>query len=834
MTREEIIQLTSDVHNLNKGKENALPDHSYFLDKDRILCYPRKYGDSRYPYYNDGLVLFAHTSGYIDCVDGRFTIFRCQEYNEDAPVAFFAGEKTNDGFFPISVTGAARQLFEGDDITRYTVFTPLCAYYITETKKATFVLRVYVDQNKHIRFSVGAVNKAEKREIYLASFFEPLLRYFETENFFHRMSKYGKHFENGSFLMQSANNPGKMRDSMAMNVATTGNVTSRHFTTAKKTFLGRKGGNLTNAIATKNGCFDEEIPCTNTTDIPCASEFVHFDLDEGGFACIDYDILITDDENKAMDFIEKGNKNSDSDDFVSFCATQQQPDFFQITFDDWHNEKLHPAVINNFLSCVTKQINLCALGKNYAGDMLGIRDVFQQLETSLIWKPEASRKQIVRVMNYILDTGRAPRQISFPTKDAPIPAMDLRPFIDQGFWIIATLNTYLAFTDDKSILDEICGYYACDETFGPLRLSETKDSLLDHLIKILEYLISNIDEETYCVRALWGDWNDALDALGKTKDKDKEFGNGVSVMATEQLYLALNQMCEILAYAGNHDALIARYQKVSDKLAEGFRKHAVAEKGEEARVVHGWGDKRAYYIGSFCDYDKKARMSLTANAFFAISGLNRKFPELQDTISKNILSLDSKYGLITFDEPFYQYAEEVGRLSGITIGTYENACAYVHASTFGVMALFMMGHGKEAWEQLEKSMVISQENATRTTFVMPNSYCYTEEYSADGDSMGDWYTGSGTVLIKNIVKCGFGIVPTLDGVRIAPPSYMPSKSASIHLLLKGKKVTVLYENKDSGERSISIDDKTLPLAPDGSAFIKSETLKDESIIKITA
>jgi len=62
----------------------------------------------------------------------------------------------------------------------------------------------------------------------------------------------------------------------------------------------------------------------------------------------------------------------------------------------------------------------------------------------------------------------------------------------------------------------------------------------------------------------------------------------------------------------------------------------------------------------------------------------------------------------------------------------------------------------------------------------------------------------------------------------------PRPDKGVIFLLKGKKVTVLYENKDSGERSISIDDKTLPLAPDGSAFIKSETLKDESIIKITA
>ena len=81
MTKNEILNLTKKVKELKKGKENTLPGNSYFLDKDEILCYPRKVGDSRYPYYNDGLVLFAHSDGYLDCVEGDFNIFKCALYN---------------------------------------------------------------------------------------------------------------------------------------------------------------------------------------------------------------------------------------------------------------------------------------------------------------------------------------------------------------------------------------------------------------------------------------------------------------------------------------------------------------------------------------------------------------------------------------------------------------------------------------------------------------------------------------------------------------------------------------------------------------------------------
>ena len=56
----------------------------------------------------------------------------------------------------------------------------------------------------------------------------------------------------------------------------------------------------------------------------------------------------------------------------------------------------------------------------------------------------------------------------------------------------------------------------------------------------------------------------------------------------------------------------------------------------------------------------------------------------KEDIVNNILSLDTRFGLLTFDKPFAPNAPEVGRIGDITPGTYENACTYVHAGTFGV------------------------------------------------------------------------------------------------------------------------------------------------------
>lgn len=810
MTKFEILELVEKVHSLKKSKENTLPDNSYFLEENTILCYPRKYGDSRYPYYNDGLVMFAHTSGDVDCVDGMFNVFNCNNPN----AGFFAGEKHGDGFMPISVTGANCQLYESD-IERYTIFTPVCVYYVSETPNAIFVVRSYIDNDKHLRFSLAAVNTAEKREIYLCGFFAPVLAY---DCFIDTLNTFGEHFDCGGYVIKRRN--GEMFNCLSANLAITGNVTERYFTTAKRTVLGKSGANFTNALSFKNGYFDMQIPKTNTTDVPIIADMVHFELEEDGFAQLDYEMLLTNDCDVAYDFIGTP-IDSEKDNSVLAERRVAERSIFErtnIQFSEWHNDNLHSNVINGFLKCVQRQISLCALGKNYAGQYLGIRDVFQQLETALIWQPNEARAQIVRVLDCILDDGRAPRQVSFPSADNPNPLFDLRLFIDQGFWIVATLHTYLAYTNDFSILDEICGYYKAESTYAYAQRtprSDLRDSVLDHLIRITNFLLSHVDNETHCIHALYGDWNDALNGLGTTKHTDRDFGNGVSVMATLQLYLSLEQMCEILTKTGKHLDIAEKYRCVRTEIFDGIAKNALVH-GEDGttRMVHGWGEDMAYFVGSYNDYDNQSRLSLAANAYCAISGFIKELAEYKDDIAKNILSLDAKYGLLTFDKPFLDGADKVGRICYLTPGTYENSCAYVHAGTFGIMALFLMGYSRDAWRLLEKAMVISHDNATRTTFVMPNSYCDSEEYSADGDSMGDWYTGSGTVLIKEIIKCGFGIEPTLSSLKISPVDYFPCKNANISLTIKGCDICVKYENRGEGVRKIYLGNKELPLTFD--------------------
>ena len=180
MMKKEFINELLKKCEAARARAGELPGNACFLGDDEIMCLDRERGESRYPYSEDGLVLWARSTGYIDACESVFTIFKTANFGEGPHVAFFGGIKEGDGFFPVSVTGAAKQLFE-KGIKRYLVYTLRGAYYIADTPDVTFALRAAVDKKKRIRFTLSALNKTDnEREIYLSSFIEPMLRYSEN------------------------------------------------------------------------------------------------------------------------------------------------------------------------------------------------------------------------------------------------------------------------------------------------------------------------------------------------------------------------------------------------------------------------------------------------------------------------------------------------------------------------------------------------------------------------------------------------------------------------------------------------------------------------------
>lgn len=787
---------------LDGNPTDALPGNVYYLDNSEILCAPRVTGESRYPYICDGYTMWVHSTGYIQTKDGLLNVFKQLYDNTDPSVEFFAGVEKDDGtYFPISLLGAAKQLFEPFNVKRYLVYTLSAAYFITDTDIASFIVRADMSDKREMRFSAGIKNKTDKPlKLAFTSYFTAILKESEYDDMWSVADKKFTHLGNGSFVMPRGNYVlGVKRKVSDISVLASEQTVSR------SCFIGGPRRSLSGAECLKTGKFSTSLG--RIFDV--AAEILKIEIDKEGR--IDYVLPLNSNKEEMITLLSQEIDTSKIDSEVEEVNTSEIDRFSNlgVKFEGLKTEnKLDVNILNNFVKSVQKQVDACAMGRYYVEDKLGTRDVFQQLEQALIWDPEQAKEKIVRALGYIDPSGRPPRQFTIPIVPTKTPQMDLRPYIDQGNWIISCVYTYIAWTGDLSILDEECGYHKITGGNSVLRIDET-DTVLDHIIKITDYLVSNIDPETKCLRILRGDWNDALDGLGATTDAGKEYGSGVTVMASLHLYQNLFEMTEILKKVGKTDR-VNDFLAVREELKNGLIKHAVVENDEgKKRLIHGWGDKMAYKVGSFCDSDGVSRISFAPHAFWSSTGLIKETPEYKQVIIDSLHSLDSRFGLLTLYPPFTPATTGVGRIKGFTPGTAENACVYIHAAMFSIMGLFLVGDGNFAWEQLIKVISPSNKNMTMSPFVMTNSYLDNVEKGYDGQSQNDWFTGSGTVFIKNIVRNCIGLYADMNGVYVQPAFHMPVDRFTADVLVKGSRVKVKYENSGAAERTVFVDGKAV-------------------------
>ena len=816
--QERVKDLLGQIHALEKDKkrmaERKLPSECYFLSADTVLSYRRGDGDARYPYASDGMTLWAYTSGNIKMEESVYNVFLPAYEGKEPNVGFFAGIAYGNGFFPISLLGTARQAFE-KDVRRYTVFTPNAAYYLTETPVFTAAVRLFMDEKKLLRVSLYLENTTDKEiKTYLSTYMDCLMTQWSFEQDDAKFFKQGKVTDYGYFFHTSE---GALDH---YGVIARSSVQGEVFaTTSRQVYAGSSHNQLSCAQSLLDGFFTGDKKYVEFTETAIVGDMLPFTLDAGKVATVSYTGAFFDDKTKAETLATTNIQTAEIDEILAQKESKannrkESEKYPEIKLSGLPQAKVGETALNYFIENVLRQVEFCARAKNYAGPFIGIRDIFQQLEASIFWIPEYSRGKIIEALGYIGDDGRAPRQYSYPLFEGALPRMDLRPFIDQGVWIISTVYTYLTFTNDYSILDEICGYYHFEGY--AVSFSKEKDTVLEHLLRVADYLLSKLAPDTGCLRALFGDWNDALDGLGRPENGGTEYGNGVSVMATLQLYRNLNELIEILKKTGEFAEKIAVFEEEKQKIKEGLQKHAIVENElGERKIVHGWGDNLRFKIGSYCDNDGISRDGVTTNAFWVLCGALCWDKTLKKDILASYDRLDSKYGLKTFEPYFAEDNKDVGRIIRLPKGTAENGATYIHATLFGILSLFEMGESKRAWEQIYKILPLTHDKISTSPFIMSNSYVYDEERGYDGESMSDWFTGSGCVLIKILVWEVFGILPTLDGLTIRPTNFFPTESASIKLKVKGCEISLDYRKGDddmyefivNGERRQSFYDE---------------------------
>ncbi len=814
------------------AERTAMPGNAFFLPDGGVLALPRDDGDSRYPYGRDGLNFWAYASGYMHANEGLFSLFLRAAEGQEPKVAFFAGMPADGGFEPVPLLQVPlRPGGEDGRVRRYTVLTSTAAYYVTERVPLVFGLRMYVNGSKEICFSLGVKNTGkETQRFFLSSYLNPYWRnqiYESGEDRWFKETRvvpgagpaglpgFRIAVNEDKNRHQSVTNFGLVRRSFAAGAR--GRLVGHEETASRNQYVGGVRSSLGTPRALAAGTFGKPQPLCTFTETAIAGDLLHVELGADSWARLDLVLSRTagEQETDALSRrpLDPGALDADLEALRAREATRQGA--LSLRVSGSADPALKADVFNPFFEHLKKQVEFCSLMKGYAqlseNSLIGVRDVFQALEGLLFWQPDAAREKMLEALGFTAPDGRCFRQYSLPASNGETGRMDLRPFIDQGAWVISCVATYLKLTGDRAFLDTECGYHEIvDEPARKVRPSPLKNSVLEHLVRITDYLLRNRDPETGCVRALYGDWNDALDGLGLSRDPAQAYGSGVSVMATLQAYQNTQEMADLLEFvdARKYAGAAKAYRRAGDELAAGLQRFAVVrDDSGQARIVHGWGDRRSYLVGGLRDPDGQARDGITSNAFWVLSGLYDRDPGMRAVILDAFRRLDSKYGLKTFEPFFPPDTPGVGRIGKLPPGTAENGATYVHATLFGVMALFRMGCPREAWQQLDKVLPFTplHDRLSHSPFVMPNSYGFNEEKFIDGQNMNDWQTGSSNVLLKLLIRHVFGFEPDWKGFWIQPAAWSPFESFDFQAPVRGRVLKIRFRNEKRGRREFAVN-----------------------------
>lgn len=799
-----------------------------------LLAAPRLHGDSRYPHTREGFNLWTCASGYIHANDGLFSVFPRRMEGQEPSIAFFSGGRAgNDGWEPVSLLGVPhppvpRPAAAGP----FTLFTPAKTVYFSAMEGYSALVRVHAPRAETLLFTVYMEGgSAPPAEILHSAFFNPMLRHqiHETdEDRWFRQVTLHQPGGPGAAAFRFQINEDKDRHTSLSHFAVVqrgltalegAELLDNEETPSRYQYMGSSTRNLSNALSLRRGTFGARREICSFTEPAIAGDLLTFAVQPGFRIRIDY-------------LFERTSTAAEAGELTTVLRStpgrweasiargeerrRRRASKLSLRFGASSDPALDADALTHFMVHLMEQVEFCSLIKGYVqlseNSLIGIRDVFQALEGLAYHDPGAARRKMLEALDYTCPDGRCMRQYSLPKASGETGRMDLRPFIDQGVWVISAMATYLRLTGDVDLLSVECGYFRIvDEASGRVERCSERDSVLDHLRRIVDFLLRNLAPDTGCLRALYGDWNDALDGLGTLPGGDAHsYGDGVSVMATLQLYQNLHEMEEILLLdnAAAHRGEIDHLREAARRLSANLSLHAIQEgPGGGQRIVHGWGHRRSYYAGSFHDADGQARDSLTSNAFWILSGMIRERPGLRPSILAAFDRLDSPYGLKTFHPPFPENESRFGRIGKLPAGTAENGATYVHATAFGIMALFEIGESRRAWRELIKILPFTpgHEGLSHSPFVMPNSYGHNPEKNIDGQNMNDWQTGSSNVVLKMILRHVIGFEMEGDHLRLQPAAYCPCHHWEVRIQARGRAFTIRREYQKGRTRRFLVN-----------------------------
>lgn len=418
------------------------------------------------------------------------------------------------------------------------------------------------------------------------------------------------------------------------------------------------------------------------------------------------------------------------------------------------DEKIN-NIMNNWLK---KQIDCCIVGKK------GVRDNLQIAAALLNYRQEKAKEEILECLRHQFRDGHA--VLTW------YPYDDTR-YSDQPFWIIWAVCELIKETGDYGLLETSISWQDGGEA-----------TVLEHVKAAVDRLIADKGKNGL-IRIYFADWNDALNI---TTDPEAE-----SVMLSHQFCLALKELKTLMEKAGDNE--------YADFL--GHEYETLKKQINTAAWDGGWYMRALSTVENIGSKDSRgSKIYLNAQTWAVLGDVvdEEKLPKLIRAVD----DMEHDFGFPLNQPPYPEYSPNVGRMSGMLPGLFENGGVYCHATGFKILMDCKLGRGSRALQTMKKIMPDSEKNPSSRSGAEPYVFtnCYSTHPKYYGKSYWSWTTGTSAWSMKGLYEGILGVKRDYDGLRIQPCFPAEWEKAEMTRQFRGAQYHVVIQNPNHLEQGI--------------------------------
>ena len=292
-------------------------------------------------------------------------------------------------------------------------------------------------------------------------------------------------------------------------------------------------------------------------------------------------------------------------------------------------------------------------------------------------------------------------------------------------------------------------------------------------------------------RIYFADWNDALNI---TTDPEAE-----SVMLSHQFCLAFRELKLLMEKIGETD-----YAEFLKKEYDTMRK-SINEKAWDGEWYMRALSKKEN-IGSRTSEGSKIYLNAQTWAVLGDVVDEEKLPKLLTAVD----SMEHDFGFPLNMPPYEKYSPNVGRMSGMLPGLFENGGVYCHATGFKILMDCKLGRATKAISTLKKIMPDSEKNPSTQSGAEPYVFtnCYSTHPKYYGKSYWSWTTGTSAWCMNGLYEGIMGVKRRYDGLEISPCFPAEWNRAEMTRHFRNADYHIIIENPqhiESGKPIVSVD-----------------------------